>query len=98
MKRWFVIVLISGEALLRGLTDTPKAPHWAFQPVRHPEPPAVTNAAWCRTPLDRFILARLEADGISPAMAADRRALIRRTVIDDWLLQQEHGPAVEVAR
>ena len=82
MKRWFVIVLISGEALLRGLTDTPKAPHWAFQPVRHPEPPAVTNAAWCRTPLDRFILARLEADGISPAMAADRRALIRRASFD----------------
>ncbi|MBX9603035.1 MAG: helix-turn-helix domain-containing protein [Bryobacteraceae bacterium] len=33
-----------------------------------------------------------------PHVRAGRRALIRRTVIDDWLLQQEHGPAVEVAR
>src|SRR4029077_10795553 len=42
----------------------------------------VKNAAWCKTPIDRFILARLEAKGMKPAPAADRRTLIRRATFD----------------
>jgi mono/diheme cytochrome c family protein len=56
--------------------------HWAFQPVRPAEPPAVKNAAWCKTPLDRFVLAKLEAKGIRPAPLADRRMLLRRVYFD----------------
>jgi mono/diheme cytochrome c family protein len=56
--------------------------HWAYQPVRPAALPAVKNPAWCTSPVDFFILARLEAAGLSPAPAADRRALIRRVIFD----------------
>ncbi len=56
--------------------------HWAFQPLRRAEPPAVKDAAWCRTPPDRFIRAKLEAAGIKPNPAVDRRQLIRRAFFD----------------
>ncbi|MBK9166746.1 MAG: PSD1 domain-containing protein [Bryobacterales bacterium] len=52
--------------------------YWAFQPVREPAPPRVRNQAWAKSPVDRFILARLEAEGLSPAPPADRRTLFRR--------------------
>ncbi len=49
------------------------ASHWAFQPVCNPAPPSVADVAWCRSPLDRFILAGLERQGRKPALEADRR-------------------------
>ena len=52
--------------------------HWAWSPVKKSEPPAVHDAAWAKTPIDRFILARLEAEKLHPAPEADRRILIRR--------------------
>ena len=55
---------------------------WSFQPVTRPTPPAVKNAAWVRTPIDRFVLARLEARGLAPASASDKRNLIRRATFD----------------
>lgn len=55
---------------------------WSFQPVARPVPPAVKNAAWVRTPIDRFVLARLEAHGLTPAPPADKRTLIRRATFD----------------
>jgi hypothetical protein len=45
---------------------------WAFRPPADPPVPAVQDAAWARTPLDRFVLARLEAHGLRPAPPADR--------------------------
>ncbi len=56
--------------------------HWAFQPVRMPELPAVKNESWCQAPIDRFILEQLEAKGLSPSPPADRRTLIRRAYFD----------------
>ncbi len=56
--------------------------HWAFQPVRRPSPPAVKNPAWVQTPVDRFVLARLEAEGMQPSPPADRHTLIRRATFD----------------
>ncbi len=56
--------------------------HWAFQPLRRPEPPAVRNASWARSPVDRFVLARLEAAGIAPAPTASRETLLRRVTFD----------------
>jgi hypothetical protein len=56
--------------------------HWAFQPLRAPIPPVVRDAAWCRNPIDRFILARLEAEGLTPSPEADPRTLIRRVTFD----------------
>ncbi|MBI3836841.1 MAG: PSD1 domain-containing protein [Planctomycetia bacterium] len=55
---------------------------WSFQPLKKPAMPSVANKAWCRTPLDKFILARLEAKNLSPNNAADRRKLIRRAYFD----------------
>ncbi|MEN9677470.1 MAG: hypothetical protein RIS76_3366 [Verrucomicrobiota bacterium] len=82
MKRWILMGMLVGSQCLHGVAGAPKAPHWAFQPVSPVEPPAVTHAAWCGTPLDRFILARLEAHGLQPAPRTDRRALIRRASFD----------------
>ncbi len=56
--------------------------HWAFVPPRRVAPPAVKQADWCRNPIDRFILARLEAEGISPSLEADRSTLLRRATLD----------------
>src|SRR5262245_38568738 len=57
-------------------------PHWSFLAPRRPALPAVKNAGWARTPLDRFILAELEKRGLQPAPEADRRALARRLSLD----------------
>lgn len=56
--------------------------HWAFQPLSRPTPPAVQNANWCRTAIDRFILARLEKEKLAPAGDADRATLLRRVCFD----------------
>src|SRR5262249_59243125 len=56
--------------------------HWAFRPVGRPEVPAVKGAAWCRNPIDAFILAALEREGLRPNPPADRRALLRRLALD----------------
>ncbi len=60
----------------------PYQDHWAFEtPVKGPLP-EVENADWARSPIDRFVLARLEAEGLSPSEEADRRTLIRRLSFD----------------
>ena len=63
------------------ITDSDRG-HWAFQPLSRPTPPAVQNAKWCRTAIDRFILARLEKEKLSPAGEADRATLLRRVCFD----------------
>jgi hypothetical protein len=55
---------------------------WSFRPLTRPEPPKVGDESWVRTPVDRFILARLEAKGIGPNPAVGRRKLIRRATFD----------------
>jgi len=59
-----------------------RARHWAFQPVQAPALPEVRNRAWVQTPVDAFVLARLERQGLEPADPADRRMLIRRVTYD----------------
>jgi Protein of unknown function (DUF1553)/Protein of unknown function (DUF1549) len=56
--------------------------HWAFQPVKRTEPPAVKESGWVRNPIDRFILAEIENLGMVHATQADRVALIRRVTFD----------------
>jgi hypothetical protein len=55
---------------------------WAFQPVRNVARPEVRDTAWPRSEIDRFILSELEAHGLAPARAADRRTLLRRATFD----------------
>jgi hypothetical protein len=56
--------------------------HWAFVTPVRPAEPAVKRADWVRTPIDRFVLAKLEAEGLSPNPEADRATLINRLSID----------------
>ena len=56
--------------------------HWAFQPVRTEAPPGVGNREWVQTPIDQFILARLEREGLAPASRADGLTLLRRAKYD----------------
>ncbi len=57
-------------------------PHWAFDPIRPGPLPAVKDRGWVRTPVDAFILSKLEREGLTPSAPADRRTLIRRATID----------------
>ena len=56
--------------------------HWAFAAPQRPALPKVNQTNWGRNPIDRFILARLRAEGLEPAPEADRRTLIRRAALD----------------
>jgi hypothetical protein len=56
--------------------------YWAYRPMQRPDVPVVKNKAWVRSPVDAFLLARLEPVGIAPAPPADRVALIRRVAYD----------------
>jgi hypothetical protein len=73
---------------LSGLTDKAKH-HWAYQPVTKPAIPAVKNRAWCVTPVDSFILEKIEAKGMTPsvgllndATGAGKETLLRRATYD----------------
>ncbi len=59
-----------------------RAEHWSFQPIRKVDPPQVKDTSWPLSPVDRFILAGLEAKGIAPGPEADRRTLLRRATYD----------------
>ncbi|MDX2032779.1 MAG: PSD1 and planctomycete cytochrome C domain-containing protein [Blastocatellia bacterium] len=69
------------NATVRGFTEKEKA-FWSFQPMKQTTPPQVKNAAWVKSPIDRFILQKLEGKGISPAAPADRLTLLRRATLD----------------
>jgi hypothetical protein len=56
--------------------------HWAYRAPRRPSVPAGPDLGWARTPIDRFILARLRRAGLRPAPAAGRQTMIRRVTLD----------------
>src|SRR4029079_9785562 len=56
----------------------PYQKHWALEAPVNPPVPSVRDAAWPRNPIDRFLLGRLEQEGLSPQPEADRPTLIRR--------------------
>src|SRR5437773_2356478 len=56
--------------------------HWAFLPLARVQPPVVKNEGWVANPIDRFIFARLEQEGIAPSPEADPATLIRRVSLD----------------
>ena len=67
--------------------------HWAFKaPVRPPLPRGRANAAWARTPIDAFVLARLEKEGLAPSPEADKATLLRR------VCARPHRPAADARR
>ncbi|HTL29065.1 MAG TPA: PSD1 and planctomycete cytochrome C domain-containing protein [Tepidisphaeraceae bacterium] len=66
---------------LTGLTDVARA-HWSYQPVKNPPVPATQNKTWAKTPIDSFILAKLESKDMKPAAPASKETLIRRATYD----------------
>jgi len=81
------MVLLGSSAIAAGRAgELPAADDverfWSFQPVRTGEPPAVRKTDWPQSPIDRFILAKLEERGLEPAAPAGKRALIRRATFD----------------
>ncbi|MCH2376421.1 MAG: DUF1549 domain-containing protein, partial [Planctomycetes bacterium] len=59
-----------------------RSEHWSYREVTRPQPPQVRRDAWIRTPVDRFVLAQLESNGLSTAPEANPRILIRRVYFD----------------
>lgn len=55
---------------------------WAYQPVKDAAPPSVKDESWITSPIDRFVLQPLEANGFKPAPQADKRTLLRRVTFD----------------
>jgi mono/diheme cytochrome c family protein len=62
--------------------DVPAGGHWAWTAPVRPPVPRVRDAKWARTPIDRFVLERLEAAGLRPSSEADRTTLLRRLHFD----------------
>jgi mono/diheme cytochrome c family protein len=72
---------VKADASSQSVTEV-RRKHWAFGPVRKPSLPAVKKTDWEKTPIDAFVLAGLEAKGLTAAPAADRHTLIRRVTLD----------------
>ena len=92
IRRWVAGVLLAGAAFSpwalaglvgkhRTITESDRS-FWSFSPVKAAPPPPVHDPAWCRNEVDRFVLARLESEGLTPAPEADRTTLIRRASFD----------------
>ncbi len=86
---WLVLLSVAGtSATLRAdppgdaKIEASARTHWAFQPVKQPAVPTVKNQSWVQSPIDAFILAKLEPTGMQPAQPADKRTLIRRATYD----------------
>jgi hypothetical protein len=63
-------------------TEKRRENHWAFKPPQRPPLPPVKAAEWVRTPVDQFIVSRLEHEGLHPSAEADRTTLLRRLSLD----------------
>ncbi len=71
------------EVLRRWIDQgAPWQDHWAFEPLEAPAVPEVEDADWVRSPIDAFVLARLQQNGLTPAPPADRLTLLRRAYFD----------------
>jgi hypothetical protein len=72
----------AGKKTLKAPSVEEGRAHWAFQPVRNPVPPRIADDTWSRSDVDRFVRKRLQATGLEPSAAADRRTLLRRASFD----------------
>ena len=84
LRRWIAMGMPWSPHASSPKSDAEKSweTHWAFQPIRDPAPPAVQATEYVQAPVDRFVLARLEAEGHAPSRKADRETLIRRAFYD----------------
>ncbi len=78
----FAITLNRQVAATRSTFTADESNYWAYQPIKDPLPPKVSNEIWIKSPLDRFTLSKLEEKGLGPAPPADKRTLVRRATFD----------------
>jgi len=83
MRRIVLVAATSAVVLFAADTFTQRQrDFWSFQKVKPQTPPAVKNTQWVRTPIDSFILAKLEGKGLHPNPPADKVTLLRRASFD----------------
>ena len=80
IEKWVTDGLPMPDRMLKAKRNG--ADHWAFQPPKKAALPTVAQTDWIKTPLDRFILARIEAAKLKPSPEADRATLLRRVSLD----------------
>ena len=66
----------------QGIFTDEQKNYWAFQPVVHRDPPTVDNPAWNENPIDRFVLAKMQEQGLQPNAPADKLTWLRRATFD----------------
>ena len=77
-----LLALLSSPVSSASAVEPSRGPHWAWTAPRRPALPAVKQTEWVRTPIDAFILTRLEAAGLAPAAPTPREQLLRRVSFD----------------
>ena len=82
LSRYLPVYAVAGLAAFAQGARPPAADHWAYRPPTRPQLPLVRNVTWVRTPIDRFVLARLEKEGLSPSQEAPLETLVRRVSLD----------------
>jgi hypothetical protein len=80
IRRWIDQGATWPEGVGSDATEIPK--HWAYEKPRRPSPPKVKQASWPRNAVDRFVLARLEKEGLKPTPEASKARLLRRVYLD----------------
>ncbi len=83
-ERWILLGAPAPEGKKPVKSYPPSRNHWAFRPVKQPSLPKVQNPQWCWTAVDRFVLARIEAQALSPGREASEEVLVRRLYLDLW--------------
>lgn len=86
LEQWVRIGAPAPEKVSVSASDNPADPiagkdHWAFRPLGDSRPPAVSNVDWPLTDIDRFVLSRLDQEGLNPADDAQRNVLVRRVYV-----------------
>ncbi len=82
LRRWIDEGAIWPAGISRIKVADTRYEHWAFQPFDQPEIAVVSQVDFAKNPIDSFILARLDAENLSPSPSADRRTLLRRVTLD----------------
>jgi hypothetical protein len=77
-----ILILVLGLVSTRSMGTVESAEHWAFVAPQRPALPVVRNRSWVKSPIDNFVLAKLEARGLAPSPETDRETLIRRVSLD----------------
>jgi hypothetical protein len=74
-----------GTAIAKRVIDIEQGREfWSYRPITNPSPPPVKAETWAKNPIDDFILAKLEAEGLEPSLEASREVLVRRLYFDLW--------------